>query len=210
MLEDIVAFGRRMLQDGLVLGTSGNISARVDGGVAITPSSVPYPDITPEDVVILDDAGEQVGGRGRPSAETPMHLDIYAATDAQAIVHTHSPVAVAVSSVLGELPAIHYAIHQFGGDSVRVADYERFGSQDLAAACLRALDGRRGALLRNHGTVAYGSSLPEAYDRALLLEWLATVYRDAKQLGEPNILTADELEQVAAEARRRRYGEVSA
>jgi len=210
VLEDIVSFGRQMLRDGLVLGTSGNISVRLDDCVAITPSSVPYPDITAADVVILDEAGEQVGGRGRPSAETPMHLAIYGASDARAIVHTHSPVAVAMSSVLDELPAIHYAIHAFGGYTVRVADYERFGSQDLAAATRRALDGRRGALLRNHGTVVYGNSLSEAYDRALLLEWLATVYRDAKQLGEPNILTPDELEQVAAEARRRRYGEVNA
>jgi L-fuculose-phosphate aldolase len=206
VLEKVVSYGRRMLRDGLVLGTAGNISVRVSDGIVITPTSVPYEEIAPEELCILDTDGEQLAGHGRPSAETPMHLNIYSATDAAAVVHTHSPVAVAVSAVINELPAIHYAIHAFGGDTIRVVDYKRFGSDDLAGATVTALDGRRGVLLRNHGTVTYGRSLEEAYHLAVLLEWLATAYWRAKAIGEPNIISRAELDEVADEARRRRYG----
>ena len=108
------------------------------------------------------------------------------------------------------LPAIHYSIHRFGGDTVPVAEYERFGSDALADLVALALKDRRGALLRNHGAVTYGSSLAEAYDLAVLLEWLARIYWQAKQLGEPRLLTADQVEEVAAEARRRRYAKTVA
>ena len=95
-------------------------------------------------------------------------------------------------------------------DTVPVAEYERFGSDALADLVALALKDRRGALLRNHGAVTYGSSLAEAYDLAVLLEWLARIYWQAKQLGEPRLLTADQVEEVAAEARRRRYANTAA
>jgi L-fuculose-phosphate aldolase len=207
-LEEVLEFGRRMLRDGLVIGTSGNISVRVPAGIVITPSTIPYDEITVEDLCLLDEDGTQLAGRGRPSAETPMHLAVYGSADAAAVVHTHSPVAVAVSTVVDELPAIHYGIAQFGGSTVRVADYERFGSDALADATLRAFEGRRGALLRNHGTTTYGASLGEAYYRAQLLEWLAVAYWRAKTMGEPRIIGEDEIEKVVAESRRRRYGTI--
>jgi len=209
LLERILACGRQMLRDGLVLGTAGNISIRVPSGVVITPSSVPYDEIAIEDLCLLDLEGEQVGGRGRPSSETPMHLSVYRETDAAAIVHAHSPMAVSVSTVVDELPAIHYAIAQFGGEDVRVATYERFGSDALASATLAALAGRSAALLRNHGTIAYGPSLEQAYHRVRLLEWLCGVYWRARAIGEPAILSAEQLDEVAAESRRRRYGTVT-
>lgn len=209
LLERILACGRQMLRDGLVLGTAGNISVRVPSGVVITPSSVPYDEIAIEDLCLLDIEGEQVDGRGRPSAETPMHLSIYREAGAGAIVHTHSPMAVSVSTVVDELPAIHYAIAQLGGEDVRVAAYERFGSDALAGATLAALAGRSAALLRNHGTVAYGSSLDRAYHRARLLEWLCDVYWRARAIGEPTILSGEQLDEVVAEAQRRRYGTVT-
>ena len=104
-----------------------------------------------------------------------------------------------------ELPAIHYAITALGGP-VRVAPYARFGSAQLAAAAVEALDGRSAVILRNHGAVTYGGSLAQAYDRALLLEWLARAYRLALSYGEPAVLSAAELDEVTAESRRRRYG----
>jgi L-fuculose-phosphate aldolase len=170
---------------------------------------MPYADITIEDLVLLDLDGSQIAGRGRPSAETPLHLGIYATSDAGAVVHTHSPVATAVSTVLDRLPAIHYSIAQFGGSDVRVAEYERFGSDELAGATRRALEGRRGALLRNHGTVTYGADLDEAYYRANLLESLAQIWWTAKTVGEPRIISDAELDEVIAESRRRRYGSAS-
>ena len=105
-----------------------------------------------------------------------------------------------------ELPAIHYAITGLGGP-VRVAPYVRFGSAGLAEAAVAALDGRSAVILRNHGAVTYGRDLAQAYDRAVLLEWLARTYRLALSYGEPAILSAAELDEVTAESRRRRYGE---
>ena len=113
-----------------------------------------------------------------------MHLAIYAATKAAAVVHTHSPEVVALSASRPELPAIHYAITGLGGP-VRVAPYVRFGSEGLAAAAVEALDGRSAVILRNHGAVTYGRDLAQAYERALLLEWLARTYRLALSYGNP-------------------------
>jgi len=121
-------------------------------------------------------------------------------------VHTHSPEVVALSASRPELPAIHYAITGLGGP-VRVAPYVRFGSAGLAEAATKALDGRSAVILRNHGAVTYGRDLAQAYDRALLLEWLARTYRLALSYGEPATLSAAELDEVTAESRRRRYGE---
>jgi L-fuculose-phosphate aldolase len=140
------------------------------------------------------------------SSELPLHLAVYHATGATAIVHTHSPEVVALSAVRDDLPAIHYAIISLGGP-IRVAGYERFGSTRLAQAAVTALDGRRAVILRNHGALAYGASLAQAYDRALLLEWLARVYRMACSLGPPRLLTPEDLHEVDAEMRRRHYGE---
>jgi L-fuculose-phosphate aldolase len=101
---------------------------------------------------------------------------------------------------------VHYAITNLGGP-VRVARYVRFGSAALAEAAVAALAGRQAAILQNHGAICYGATLPAAYNRAVLLEWLATVYRLARAHGDPRILSQAELDEVAAEARRRRYGE---
>src|SRR5262249_60272184 len=108
--------------------------------------------------------------------ELRMHVPVYAATNAAAVVHTHSAEVIAVSATSAELPAVHYAINALGGP-VRVAAYTRFGSAGLAEAAVAALDGRSAAILQNHGAICYGRTLPEAYDRAVLLEWLARVYR---------------------------------
>ena len=94
-----------------------------------------------------------------------------------------------------------------GHRPVRVAPYVRFGSDGLAKAAVEALDGRQAVILRNHGAVTYGRDLAQAYDRALLLEWLARTYRLALSYGDPAILSAEALAEVAAEAKRRRYGE---
>ncbi len=206
----LVTYSARLLDDGLAVGSAGNISVRVGDTVAITPSGISYGDMRSSDVCLVTLTGTQLDDDSAlaetPSSETPMHLAIYAATSAKAIVHTHSPEVIALSAARSELPAIHYAITDLGGP-VRVAPYVRFGSAGLAAAAAGALDGRRAVILRNHGAVTYGRDLAQAYDRALLLEWLARTYRLALSYGEPAILSADALDEVAAEARRRRYGE---
>lgn len=205
LLDDLVRYARRLIEDGLVVGTAGNISVRLDDEIVITPTSIPYDLIERDDLCVLDLSGHQLDGRRRASSEAPLHSQVYRTTDAAAVVHTHSPYATTLACAIDVLPAIHYSIHRFGGDTVPVAEYERFGSDELADRVAVALKDRRGALLRNHGAVTYGSSLTEAYDLAVLLEWLSRIYWHAKQLGEPRLLTTAEIEAVAEEARRRRY-----
>jgi L-fuculose-phosphate aldolase len=216
--DQLVSFSARLLDDGLAVGSAGNMSVRLTGPpgagppgagtVAITPSGVSYAEMKPEEICLVSPDGTKLedGNSETPSSETPMHLAIYAATRAAAVVHTHSPEVVALSATRTELPAIHYAITGLGGP-VRVAPYVRFGSAGLAEAAVKALDGRSAVILRNHGAVTYGRDLAQAYDRALLLEWLARTYRLALSYGEPAILSAAELAEVTAESRRRRYGE---
>lgn len=205
--DSLVRYGQRMNPDGLAVGPAGNLSVRVDDVVAITPSQVRYDEITPESICFVTMDGVHVGGEGRLSSETPMHLAVYRTTAAAAVVHTHSPRAVAASTVVDELPAIHYSIlRAAGGPTVRVAPYERFGSDELARAALEGLAGRTAVLLQNHGAITYGRDLAEAYERAQLVEWLADVQLSARALGVPRILTDEELGAVAAESTRRRYG----
>jgi L-fuculose-phosphate aldolase len=202
---EVVEHGKKMLRDGLVKGTSGNISIRVGDEVVITPGSVPYEDVTPDNLAIVDLDGKHVGG-GRPSSETPLHTLVYRESDAAAVVHTHSIYATTLACTVDELPAVHYMIHAFGGDSIAVSDYERFGSDELADAVNRALGDRRGVLLRNHGAVVHGPTLTRAYDLAVLLEWLAELYWRSSVFGTPRILSHEQLEEVATEAGRRSYG----
>jgi L-fuculose-phosphate aldolase len=204
--EQLVSYCGRLVADGLAVGTAGNLSARAGDVVAITPSGLSYTELAPADICVVTAGGEHIEMPLTPSSELPMHLAVYAATNAGAVVHTHSAEVIALSSVHSELPAIHYAIAGLGGP-VRVAAYTRFGSDGLARAAVEALDGRRAAILQNHGAVCYGNTLSEAYDRALLLEWLARVYRLAQAQGSPRILSAAELDEVVAESGRRRYGE---
>jgi L-fuculose-phosphate aldolase len=204
--EQLVSYCGRMVADGLAVGAAGNLSVRAGDMVAITPSGVSYADLVPADICVTTLTGEEVDAPETPSSELPMHLAVYAATGAAAVVHTHSAEVIAVSATSAELPAVHYAITGLGGP-VRVAAYARFGSAGLAEAAVAALAGRSAVILQNHGAVCYGATLPEAYDRAVLLEWLARVYRLARAHGVPRILSQAELDEVAAEARRRRYGQ---
>jgi L-fuculose-phosphate aldolase len=204
--EQLASYGGRLVADGLAVGAAGNLSARAGELIAITPSGISYGELTSADICVVTRSGDEVESPEEPSSELPMHLAIYAATDAGAVVHTHSAEVVALSATCAELPAVHYAITSLGGP-VRVAPYTRFGSAGLAEAAAGALAGRRAVILQNHGAVCYGETLAAAYDRALLLEWLARVYRLARAYGEPRILSQAELDEVSAEARRRRYGE---
>jgi L-fuculose-phosphate aldolase len=204
--EQLVRYGALLVADGLAVGAAGNLSVRVGDLIAITPSGIGYDELSPSDICVVTLSGEEVEATEAPSTELPMHLAVYAATGARAIAHTHSAEVVALSATCSELPAVHYAITNLGGP-VRVASYVRFGSAGLAVAAVTALAERQAAILQNHGAICYGATLAGAYDRALLLEWLARVYRLARGYGEPRILSEAELDEVSAETQRRRYGE---
>jgi L-fuculose-phosphate aldolase len=121
------------------------------------------------------------------------------------VIHTHSPFGVTVGTICDEIPAVHYSVLRLGGPTVRVAGYTTFGSDGLAENVAAALDGRFAALLQNHGAVAYGADIGEAYDRVQLIEWMAEVYWRARLAGTPRILSAEELAGVSEAARQHRY-----
>jgi L-fuculose-phosphate aldolase len=183
----VVSACRRLGTEGLVRGTSGNVSARVGDLVAVTPTGAELVALEGEDVTVVDLAGKVVAGDLAPTSELDLHLGVYERYAAGAVVHTHAPVATALSCVIDELPVVHYEMLMFGGP-VRVAGYETFGSRELAAGTLDALDGRTAALMANHGTVVYGHDLAFAVKQALLLEWACGVYWRAASIGTPRVL----------------------
>ncbi|WP_405961541.1 class II aldolase/adducin family protein [Streptomyces sp. NBC_00024] len=204
--DELVATARRTVADGLVVGTSGNVSVRVGDTVLVTPTGVPYDRLTPDDVTGVDLSGRQVLGTLRPTSELPMHLAIQTTTDARAVVHTHAVHATAVSTLVSELPLIHYMSAVLGGP-VRVAPYATYGTPELAENMLRALTGRTACLLQNHGTIAYGNTLSEAYDRTTQLEWMSRVWLTESSIPglTPHLLTPEQLAE--AGERFRGYGQ---
>ncbi|GGW88701.1 aldolase [Streptomyces malachitofuscus] len=191
---ELVETARRSVADGLVVGTSGNVSVRVGETVLVTPSGVPYDRLTPDDVTGVDLAGRQVLGSLVPTSELPMHLAVYRTTAARAVVHTHAVHATAVSTLVDDLPLIHYMAAALGGP-VRVAGYATYGTDRLAESMLRALDGRTGCLLQNHGTITHGATLAQAYDRTAQLEWMCRVWLTASSVPglTPHLLTHEQL-----------------
>jgi L-fuculose-phosphate aldolase len=193
--EQLADVGRRLVAEGLVVGTAGNLSLRFGDLIAITPSGISYDRLDAAAMCIVGIGGEVVEAPTVPSAEMPMHLAVYRGTEAAAVVHTHSPYATVLSTVVDELPPIHYVIAGLGG-RVRVAPYHTFGTNELADDMIRALEGRAAALLQNHGTITSGRTLDEAFERSMTLEWLSALYWRAKLVGQPNILSDDEIERV--------------
>ncbi|MFH8618302.1 class II aldolase/adducin family protein [Streptomyces sp. NPDC017979] len=204
----LVATACRSAADGLVVGTSGNVSARVGPLVLVTPSGVPYDRLTDRDVVAVDLDGRQVIGSLAPTSELSLHLAVHRSGAGRAVVHTHAVHATAVSTLVPELPPIHYMAAEVGGP-VRVAPYAPYGSDELAANALAALDGRAACLLQNHGTVTLGDTLDQAYDRTAQLEWMCRLWLAASGVPgrTPSLLTAAQLADAAT--RFKGYGQRS-
>jgi L-fuculose-phosphate aldolase len=196
---------RRLAAEGLVFGTAGNVSIAADDLVAISPTGAVLAELEPADVAVIDHEGTLVEGELQPTSELDLHLGVYARHGAGAVVHTHAPMATALSCVLDEVPCVHYSMLLLGG-GVRVAPYETFGSPELASAVADALEGRTAALMANHGAVTTGADVEAAVEASLLLEWACTVYWRAKAIGEPHTLDADEQAAVVEMAMRRGYG----
>ena len=204
--EAVAAAARRLAADGLVLGTSGNVSARSGEHVAITPTGAVLGEVEPDQVTVVDLEGRVVDGELAPTSEADMHLGVYRRYGAGAVVHTHAPVATALSCVLsGELPCVHYEMLLLGGP-VRVAPYATFGTPELAASALDALEGRTAALLANHGTIAFGADVAAALHATALLEWACGVYWRAAAIGVPRVLDEAQRQAVVDAAVARGYG----
>lgn len=192
----IVAAGRRMLELGLTHGTSGNISARRDEGMLITPSNVAYDTMVAGDIVALSVRGEPLtASTRRASTEWRLHGGVYVTrADVNAVVHTHSPYATALSCTRRGIPAFHYMVAVAGGDDIPCTEYAPFGSGELACHAAGALLKRDACLLANHGVIAVGSSVEAALSLALEVETLAQQYILARQAGEPVLLSDAEMQ----------------
>lgn len=207
--EEIIATCRQLGALGLNQGTSGNVSVRVSAnsaaGFLLTPTSLDYAEMTPADLVQVSPTGTCSGSR-RPSSELPFHRAIMdARPDIHAIIHTHSTHATAVSCLRRDIPAIHYLVALFGGADIRCAEYATFGTDELSTNLVRALAGRRAALLANHGFVVVGDSLAHALSLTVEAEQLARLYLATLATGvAPAVLDATEMARVAE--RFREYG----
>lgn len=203
--ERMVETCRQMNVTGINQGTSGNLSARCGDGFLITPSSLPYDTMTPGDLVEMDFAGTYAGRR--PSSEWRFHRDILQSrTDIDIVLHCHSVYATTLACHHREIPAFHYMVGIAGGTTIRCADYATFGTQELSDAALRALDGRLACLLGQHGQIALGKTLDAALWMATEVETLARLYVQALPLGDPPILSDEEMAKVIDQMQRMSYG----
>jgi L-fuculose-phosphate aldolase len=197
---DIVAKARWMNAAGLNQGTSGNISARYKDVLLITPSATPYEAMRPESVAAMPLDGEYGSWSGplKPSTEWRFHFDITKSRlDVGAIVHTHSTYATVLAIARKEIPACHYMMAAFGGTTIRCAGYARYGTKDLSDLALKALEGRNGCLLANHGMITLGPNLEKAMWLAVELETIARQYYLSLALGDPFILTDEQIAETA-------------
>ncbi len=194
--REIIDTARRMNALGLNRGTSGNISARVDGGLLITPSGITYEECRPGDIVEMGMDGTS-DDRRRPSSEWRFHRDILAARpEVGAVVHVHSTFATTLACLGRGIPAFHYMVAVAGGRDIRCAPYATFGTQALSDAAVKALEGRRACLLANHGMIVVGPALKVAMALAVEVEALAEQYWRVLQVGEPTLLDDAEVDVV--------------
>ncbi len=197
----IVKYGKKLLESGLTKGTGGNLSIYRPAKklLAISPSGLDYHDIGLEDIVVMDLQGNIVEGRRKPSSEYEMHRIFYEKRqDIKAIVHCHSVYATTISLLRETLPAAHYMIALAGKD-VRCADYATFGTEELAHNAYKAMEDRYGVLLANHGLLTGGDCLENAFNTAEELEFVAETYYRARSIGEPVILSEEEMTKMKEE-----------
>jgi len=196
--KNIIATGKKMLSAGLTTGTGGNLSCfnRKKGLMAITPSGIEYPDMTPDQVLVMSLEGKIVQGRLKPSSETGFHLGLYhKRSDVNAVVHTHSVYATTYACLNREIPAVHYLVG-FAGRKVPLAPYATYGSKELSDNITRTIENYNAVLLANHGLVAVGTSLLKAFNTAEEIELVARVSYQAEGIGTPVILSNREMDRV--------------
>ena len=207
--EQLVAVARRMNGSGLNQGTSGNLSARIPGGLLITPSSLAYELMEPSDLVAIDGQGRPLQEAGRrPSSEWRLHADVLAARpELQAVLHCHPIHGTALACHDKGIPPFHYMTAVAGGDDIRCAPYATFGTEELSRFTVEALVDRKACLLARHGLVTAGDNLDQALGIAVEVETLARMYLQALQLGEPPLLSDGQMQAVHAQFRGLHYGQ---
>jgi L-fuculose-phosphate aldolase len=208
--EALAAACRRLAAEGLVIQTAGNLSLRADEDLfVVTPTGGVFEELEAGQMSIIDRSGEVVDGKHAPTSEVALHLSVYERIEgAGAVVHTHAPMATALSCVVDEVPAVHYSMLALGG-TVPVAEYATFGTEELARNVVSVLERAPAALMRSHGAISYGHDLDGAVELSRLLEWACTLYWRASMIGKPAVMTADQLQDVLSVVQERSYGRLS-
>ena len=200
--EEVSRVAKQLIESGLVTGTSGNVSARTpEGDVLVTPSGIDYEELEPGDIVLVDLEGEILEGSLGPSTETPMHTGIYRVRpEVGAVVHTHSVFATTLACLGWTLPPVHYMLTTLSEDGrIPIAPYATYGTEELANNAAEALgEGHNACLLQIHGTITVGDSPQKAFSRTVVLEEMAEIYYRTRVVGEPVLLTPEQVEEVAA------------
>jgi len=195
---ELVRITKKLDALGFNRGASGNLSARFGKGFLITPSGMGAEGLTEDDIVFVDFDGTSQG-RWKPSSEWMFHRDLYVQrAEFNAVVHTHSVSATTLACLRRDIPAFHYMIALVGGNSIRCSDYATFGTQQLSHAALIAIRERKACLLGNHGMLAAGGNLAEAFKIAVEVETLSEIYLKALAVGQPVVLSDDEFAQAQA------------
>jgi L-fuculose-phosphate aldolase len=196
--QSIVLACREMTALGINQGTSGNISVRTEGGILLTPSGLPYDRMEPDDIVRMGWDGNWTARDGNvPSTEWRFHLDIMKEKpEVGAIVHAHPVFCTVIAIMNRAIPAIHYMIAAAGGNDIPCAPYAQYGTAELSQNALQALRFRRACLLAHHGLIATGPNLRKAMWLAVEVEVLAKQYHGCLQLGEPPLLSDDEIDSI--------------
>lgn len=191
--RDIIKTARAMNALGINQGTSGNISARIEGGFLITPSGIDYEACAPDDIIRMTMDGTPDGPH-KPSSEWRMHRDLLAARpEAQAVLHAHPTFSTVLSCLRRPIPAFHSMVAIAGGKDIPCSAYANFGTEELSRAMIEAMEGRTACLLANHGMIAVAGNLKGVLTRASEVETLARQYCHTLQIGDPVLLTDAEM-----------------
>ncbi|WP_421708701.1 class II aldolase/adducin family protein [Algihabitans sp.] len=199
--REIIARCKEMNVNGINQGTSGNVSARFEDRMLVSPSATPYDELEPDMIasIAIDDESGAWEGPLKPSTEWRFHHALLRdRSDANAVVHAHPTYCTTLAIARMEIPACHYMIAAFGGNNVRCAGYARFGTEELSAMAVEAMRDRTACLLANHGMISIGESLAKAMWRAVELETIARQYFLSLQLKGQVILSDREVDETIA------------
>ncbi|KHJ67264.1 fuculose phosphate aldolase [Pantoea rodasii] len=189
--QQIIDTCLKMSAMGLNQGTSGNISVRFGNGMLITPTSVPYEELSPDDIVYVDNSGDAEAGKN-PSSEWRFHLDILKSKPEENVVlHNHAISATAVAVMNKPIPAIHYMVAAAGGNIIPCAPYATYGTQALSDHAVKALSGYKATLLQHHGMITTAKTLEKALWLAQEVEVLAKLYLSILPIMDPAPILSD-------------------
>ncbi|WP_322622713.1 class II aldolase/adducin family protein [Aedoeadaptatus coxii] len=197
--QKLIQYGKKMVENNLTFSTGGNLSIRIDDrSFLITPSGMAYESLKERDLVVMTSEGEILKGDRKPSSEWHMHGAIYnARPEINVLIHTHSPYVSVVSSLGEDLPPISYLIASAGTRTVPLARYETFGTKELGEAAVEAMGDCKAVMLANHGLIAGGDTLEQAFSLAQEIEFCAFMYVTALSTGKKiNFIPDDKMDEV--------------